>query len=68
MINELRAKIMEKNKLGQEISKHTNDLKLCKLYKQLKNEVTSTIRNTESSFYSNKFETHKNDINKSWTI
>ena len=66
MTNELRAKIMEKNKLGQQVSKNTNDLKLCKLYKQLKNEVTSTIRNTEITFYSNELETHKNDISKSW--
>ena len=68
MTNELRAKIMEKNKLGQQVSKNTNDLKLCKLYKQLKNEVTSTIRNTEITFYSNELETHKNDISKSWEI
>ena len=68
MTNELRAKIMEKNKLGQQVAKNTNDLKLCKLYKQLKNEVTSTIRNTEITFYSNEFETHKNDISKSWKI
>ena len=63
MTNELRAKIMEKNKLGQVVSKNTNDLKLCKLYKQLKNEVTSTIRNTEITFYNNELEPHKNDNN-----
>ena len=56
MTNELRAKIMKKNYLGQAISKNTNDLKLCKLYKQLKNLVTSTIRNTEITFYSNELE------------
>ena len=59
---------MEKNNLGQEISKNSNDLKLCKLYKQLINEVTSTIRNTEVTFYSNELETPKNDICKSWKI
>ena len=59
---------MEKNKLGQEISKNTNDLKLCKLYNQLKNKVTSTIRNTEITFYSNELEAHKFDISKSWKI
>ena len=68
MTNELRAKIMEKNKLGQGVSKNTNDLKLCKLYKQLKMRLHQHIRNTEITFYSNELETHKNDISKSWNI
>ena len=46
-----------KQKLGQEVSKNPNDLKLCKLYKQLTNEVKSTIRNTEITFYSNELKT-----------
>ena len=52
MTNELRAKIMEKKQTWTRGFKKTNDLKLCKLYKQLKNEVTSTIGNTEVTFYS----------------
>ena len=46
MTNELRANILKKNKLGQEVSKTPNDLLLCKKYRQQKNEVTSAIRNT----------------------
>ena len=68
MTNELRANILKKNKLGQEVSKTPNDLLLCKKYRQLKNEVTSAIRNTEIIYYSNELETHKNYISKSWKI
>ena len=36
MTNELRANILKKNKLGQEVSKTPNDLLLCKKYRKLK--------------------------------
>ena len=68
MINELCINILKKNKLGQEVSKKLNDSLLCKQYRQLKNDVTSAIRNTEIILYSNELETHKNDISKSWKI
>ena len=47
MTNELRTNILKKNKLGQEVSNKPNDSLLCKQYRQLKNGVTSAIRNTE---------------------
>ena len=50
MTNELRAKIMEKNKLGQQVSKNTNDLKLCKLYKQLKMRLHQPLETQKSRF------------------
>ena len=68
MTNELRTNILKKNKLGQEVSKNPNDSLLCKQYRQLKNDVTSAIRNTKIIFYSNELERHKNDISKSWKI
>ena len=50
MTNELRVKIMEKNKLGQEVSKNTYDLKLCKLYKQLKMRLHQPLETQKSRF------------------
>ena len=67
MTNDLRTNILKKNKLGQEVSR-MNDSLMCKQYRQIKNVVTSAIRNTEIIFYSNELETHKNDISKSWKI
>ena len=68
MTNSLRNKITEKQKLGLQALKKTDNKELNKTYKTCRNEIISELRNTEIMYYSKGLEHHKNDLSKSWKI
>ena len=64
----LRVSIEEKNKLSVKSMLAPTDVHLRTTYKNMKNELTSVLRNAELKYFSDQLELNKSDLSKSWKI
>ena len=58
------AQIKEKNAMHTQVILNPSNTLLNSEYKRLRNELTSSLRNCELQYYSNKLELNKSDLKK----
>jgi hypothetical protein len=68
MNSQIRAMIKEKNRLWKQIKRNRYDTQLKSEFKNLRNQLNNIIRRTKRMYYFNLFNSHLNDIRKSWSI
>ena len=64
LTEKLRTQIKEKNAMHTQVILNPSNTLLNSEYKRLRNELTSSLRNCELQYYSNKLELNKSDLKK----
>ena len=65
LTEQLRTEIKENGAMQTQVMLNPGDTLLNLEYKRLRNELTSSLRNCELQYYSNKLELNKSDLKKS---
>ena len=68
LTEKLRTQIKEKNAMHTQVILNPSNTLLNSEYKRLRNELTSSLRNCELQYYSNKLELNKSDLKKTWDV
>ena len=64
LTEQLRTEIKENGAMHTQVMLNPGDTLLNLEYKRLRNELTSSLRNCELQYYSNKLELNKSDLKK----
>ena len=68
LTEQLRTQIKEKNAMHSQVLLNPCDQLLNLKYKKARNELTSTLRNTELKYYSDELELNISDLHKTWGV
>ena len=68
LTEQLRTQIKEKNAMFSQVLLNPCDQLLNLKYKKVRNELTSTLRNTELKYYSDELELNISDLHKTWGV
>ena len=68
LTGQLRTQIKEKNAMHIQVLLNPSDQLLNLKYKKTRNELTSTLRNTELKYFSDELELNKSDLHKKWGV
>ena len=66
LTEKLRNQIKGKNAMHTMVILNPGDQQLCMKYKKLRNELTSSLRNSELKYFSDDLELNKSDLHKTW--
>ena len=68
LTGQLRTQIKEKKCYAYPGLAKSSDQLLNLKYKRIRNELTSTLRNTEQKYFSDELELNKSDLHKKWGV